>query len=73
MPVLRSGFFRPSLFHVVTFPNDECFDVSNQSGTCYTAAECRAYGGTGTASCAKGYGTCCISEYHEDKFVRILE
>uniref|UniRef100_T1K811 CUB domain-containing protein n=1 Tax=Tetranychus urticae TaxID=32264 RepID=T1K811_TETUR len=58
--LLRPSLFRPSIFHIVTFPNDECFDASNQSGTCYTSAECKAYGGTGTASCAKGYGTCCI-------------
>lgn len=59
--MFRNSINRPSLFHVVKFPNDECHDLSNQSGTCYTPLQCKAFGGTGTAGCAKGYGTCCIS------------
>lgn len=47
---------------MIKFPNDECYDLSNQSGTCYTPLQCKAYGGTGTASCANGYGQCCISK-----------
>lgn len=34
--LIKTSLFRPSLFHVIKFPNDECFDMSNQSGTCYT-------------------------------------
>ncbi|KAI1290339.1 hypothetical protein HDE_08035 [Halotydeus destructor] len=56
----RPSLLRPSLFHVVKFPNDECYDASNQSGTCYTPLECKAFGGTGSSTCAKGYGVCCI-------------
>lgn len=37
----RPSFMRPSLFHIVKFPNDECLDSSNQSGTCYTPLECK--------------------------------
>lgn len=47
------------MFHVVKFPNDECYDATNQTGVCYTAFECKAYGGTGSTACAKGFGTCC--------------
>ena len=57
----RPSIYRPSIFHVVKFPNDECLDATNQSGVCYTALECKAFGGTGSTLCAKGYGTCCSS------------
>ncbi|OTF80578.1 hypothetical protein BLA29_004052 [Euroglyphus maynei] len=38
----------------------ECLDASNQSGTCYTALECKKLGGNPSSKCAKGLGTCCI-------------
>ncbi|RWS22128.1 hypothetical protein B4U80_10883 [Leptotrombidium deliense] len=57
----RLSFLRPSIFNVVRFSNDECYDGGNQSGTCYTPIECKTFGGSGTAMCANGYGTCCIS------------
>lgn len=44
---------------MVKFPNDECYDATNQTGVCYSALECKAYGGTGSTACAKGFGTCC--------------
>lgn len=55
------GFLRPTLFNIVRFPNEECLDASNQSGTCYTALECKKLGGNPSSKCAKGLGTCCIS------------
>lgn len=51
---------RPSLFSIIRFPNDECFDSSNQSGTCYTAFECKLLGGQPSSACAAGFGSCCI-------------
>lgn len=51
---------RPSLFSIVRFPNEECFDSSNQSGTCYTAFECKLLGGQPSSPCAAGFGSCCI-------------
>ncbi|RWS08288.1 hypothetical protein B4U79_09580, partial [Dinothrombium tinctorium] len=57
---LRPTLLRPSIFNIVKFSNDECYDGGNQSGTCYTPLECKAFGGSATAMCANGYGTCCI-------------
>lgn len=57
--LIRPSLYRPSLFHVVKFPNDECLDATNQTGVCYTGLECKAFGGTGSTACANGYGTCC--------------
>lgn len=51
---------RPSLFSIIRFPNDECFDSANQSGTCYTAFECKLLGGQPSSPCAAGFGSCCI-------------
>lgn len=51
---------RPSLFSIIRFPNEECFDSSNQSGTCYTAFECKLLGGQPSSPCAAGFGSCCI-------------
>ncbi|UXI18797.1 cell adhesion molecule [Sarcoptes scabiei] len=54
------SFLRPTLFNIVRFPNEECLDASNQSGTCYTALECKKLGGNPSSKCARGLGTCCI-------------
>ncbi len=56
------SFFRPSILNIVRFPNEECFDASNQSGTCYTAFECKKLGGVPSSPCARGLGACCIGE-----------
>lgn len=60
----RTGYWslpnRPSLFSIIRFPNEECFDSSNQSGTCYTAFECKLLGGQPSSPCAAGFGSCCI-------------
>jgi len=54
----RDGKVLP-IFQVVRFPNDICSGTS-RNGTCYTAEECSTKGGTGDASCASGFGVCCI-------------
>ena len=49
-----------SLLSILSFRNSEC--VSGTEGTlgeCYTAAECRARGGTSQSTCASGVGVCC--------------
>lgn len=48
-----------SFFEVVRFTNDACEGRKNMTGTCYTAAECTAKGGTNSGACAQGYGICC--------------
>ncbi|XP_054157681.1 uncharacterized protein LOC128956025 [Oppia nitens] len=53
-------FQRPSLLNIVRFPNEECFDASNQTGTCYTPLECKKLGGVPSSPCARGLGSCCI-------------
>ncbi|XP_042862655.1 uncharacterized protein LOC122247428 [Penaeus japonicus] len=50
-----------SLFTVVRFANSECV-VNGNSGTCYTASECRREGGTEIGTCARGFGVCCYKE-----------
>merc|ERR1719347_1833167 len=52
-----------NVFNIVRFPNDGCnsTDSSNFYGTCYTASECAAKGGSSKGSCASGFGVCCIT------------
>lgn len=61
-PLANAYVKRPSLINIVKFANDECVDLSNQSGTCYTAAECKLKGGHPTSPCASGFGACCIGK-----------
>lgn len=49
------------LFTLVRFKNSGC-TVGSNSGTCYTASECRSLGGTNIGSCARGFGVCCYKE-----------
>lgn len=51
-----------SLFTVVTFPNGGCAGASGDNGTCMTARECSARGGSANGYCANGFGLCCICE-----------
>ena len=44
------------------FPNDPCSATASRNGTCYTEIECTARAGTGSGSCAQGFGVCCICE-----------
>ena len=49
-----------SVFNVVRFPNSACGSANNFNGTCYTASECSALGGSSSGSCASGFGVCCV-------------
>ena len=48
------------IFNVVRFPNTACGSANNFNGTCYTASECNALGGSSSGSCASGFGVCCV-------------
>jgi len=50
-----------SVFQIVKFNNDACDAVDGTMGTCYTASECTAKGGTERGPCASGFGVCCVS------------
>ncbi|XP_028170488.1 uncharacterized protein LOC114360114 [Ostrinia furnacalis] len=58
-PVQKESRFL-SLFTVVTFPNGGCAGASGDNGTCMTARECSARGGSANGYCANGFGLCCI-------------
>merc|ERR1712106_763443 len=51
-----------SLFSIVQFPNAGCTGSSSSTtfGTCYTATECSAAGGSVDGNCAAGFGVCCL-------------
>ena len=49
-----------SIFNIVTFPNTECAAVNGFNGTCYTASECEAKGGSASGACAFSFGVCCV-------------
>jgi len=51
-----------SLFSIVQFPNSACTSSSStySNGTCFTASECSANGGSAQGNCAAGFGVCCI-------------
>nr|CAG4643746.1 EOG090X01OT [Lepidurus arcticus] len=48
-----------SLFTIIKFANTNCYGTNSFNGTCMTAAECTAAGGTVSGSCASGFGVCC--------------
>ena len=48
------------IFNIVRFPNTACGSADNFNGTCYTASECSALGGSSSGSCAQGFGVCCV-------------
>ena len=45
------------------FQNEMCLTQKNNNGTCYTAQDCLAKGGSPQGSCASGFGVCCYFEY----------
>ena len=55
---LRSGKLL-NVFNIIKFPNSGCTTNSNTVGTCYSASECSALGGSSSGSCASGFGICC--------------
>ena len=52
-----------SLFSVVKFTNSFCYGSNGYNGTCLTPLECSQLGGTGSGSCASGFGVCCTGNY----------
>lgn len=48
-----------NVFTIVNFPNSACNTTDDTYGTCYTATECAALGGSSSGSCASGFGVCC--------------
>jgi len=46
-------------FQFIKFPNDAC-SGGTRNGTCFTAEECTTKGGSGSGTCANGYGVCCV-------------
>jgi len=50
-----------SVFQIVKFNNDVCTASDGNMGTCYTASECTANGGTANGNCASGFGVCCTA------------
>ena len=38
-------------------------DEAEVYGTCYTSQQCKDKGGKEVASCASGFGSCCVCEY----------
>jgi len=52
-----------SVFTVVKFPNTACdSSTTGRNGTCYTASECTAKGGSASGACASSFGVCCVFE-----------
>ncbi|XP_023330828.1 uncharacterized protein LOC111703186 [Eurytemora carolleeae] len=48
------------IFSVIRFPNAPCVGSGGFNGTCYTASECSAKGGSSSLTCASGFGVCCV-------------
>jgi len=48
-----------AIFSVIQFPNSACAGGNGLNGTCYTASECTAKGGTASGKCAQSFGVCC--------------
>ena len=49
-----------SVFQIARFMNGPCnTNQTDLMGTCFTAAECRAMGGTDSGPCAASLGVCC--------------
>jgi len=49
-----------SVFNVVSFPNTACGALNGYNGTCFTASECEAKGGSASGACASSFGVCCV-------------
>merc|ERR1712156_828992 len=60
LPLLFYSVSGQGIFNVVRFPNTACGSANNFNGTCYTASECSALGGSSSGSCASGFGVCCV-------------
>jgi hypothetical protein len=51
-----------SFFNVIRFRNNQCTGGNGQIGTCYSRKECTNLGGIASGSCARNWGTCCVSK-----------
>ena len=60
LPLFFYSVTGQGIFNVVRFPNDACGSADNFNGTCYTASECSALGGSSSGTCASGFGVCCV-------------
>ena len=60
LPLLFYSVSGQGIFNVVRFPNNPCGSADNFNGTCYTASECSALGGSSSGTCASGFGVCCV-------------
>merc|ERR1719422_2088736 len=60
LPLLFYSVSGQGIFNVVRFPNEACGSADNFNGTCYTASECSALGGSSSGTCASGFGVCCV-------------
>ena len=45
---------------MINFKNEECESGTGLNGTCYSESDCTNLGGTGSGSCASGFGVCCL-------------
>lgn len=50
-------------FSVIRFKNVQCSGTNGQFGTCFSRKSCSDAGGVASGSCARNWGTCCISKY----------
>ena len=45
---------------MINFKNEECESGTGLNGTCYSESDCTNLGGSGSGSCASGFGVCCL-------------
>ena len=58
------------LFKIVKITPVQCLteDPSSKAGTCMSGQDCDSVGGVASGSCARGFGTCCLSEFNRGWF-----
>jgi hypothetical protein len=49
-------------FGLIRFRNVQCSGINGQFGTCFSRQQCASLGGTSSGSCARNWGTCCVSK-----------
>jgi len=53
-----------SVFQIVKFQNGACPASDGNTGVCFTEAECEAFAGVASGSCASGWGLLCLHPIH---------
>lgn len=53
-------------FGLIRFKNVRCTGTNGQYGTCFSRQECANAGGVASGSCARNWGTCCISRCRDE-------